>query len=121
MALALESDRLWGGASAITALLRHTRTPLTEDDRRLLADFIEGKVRRPRGHPPLAHKVAETKKNLSYILAEDEVRRRKDYARANGQQLKHEDVIADVAELCRVDPNRLANRFRRPKKNTPKS
>ena len=83
--------------------------PLTQDDRRELAELIS--VRRGRGRPRGA-KSKHAKKNEEAKRTVKQVKRR---MRESGQTIygKHKSIVADVAKSAGIDEQTLENSVRR--------
>ena len=100
--------------------------PLSADDKKYLADFIEGKLKRPRGRPPLVRATDELRNpDLAAVKrAAFYVERLKHDARKEGRSSSgiHEWAVDQTMEflkklgLRRPSRQRLENYLRRSKK-----
>jgi hypothetical protein len=106
-----------GDHFALAVILRSSRT-LTPDERALIADYLEGKIKRSRGRPKGT--------NPRVMVGAADVYRLKHWARANGKRHDpgftslHNQIVEFVAERRGLDQRTLENYLRRPKKSRAK-
>lgn len=99
---ALWSYRMFGDTERLEWVLRSGR-PLSDGDRNLIADFIGGKIRLPRGRPPLAHLLSPMRiRNLPLRAAAGEVDRLKATLRKTGRVrgIHDQAIQAAVKQYC---------------------
>jgi hypothetical protein len=112
--------RMSGDLSSFLRAIRSDR-PLTAGDRNLIADYIEGKIKMPKGKPPLANRISNARTRLLPLRAAAfECDRLKKEWRENGGPagVSPRDLPKKALEIAakqyRVNVDALAARMRLP-------